>query len=373
MSMDSILKKVLKDVTPTEKERKETGLVLEKVLKATEDVTTPRRLSHVLAGSFVRDTWMPDKKEFDLFIMFPESTSREQLEKEGLEIGKGIVKKLKGKHTIAYAEHPYVRARILGYDVDIVPAYGVKSAGNIKSAVDRTPFHNRWLSAYLPGELSKEVRLLKQFCKSLDIYGSDAKTQGFSGYLCELFIVHYNSFRSFLKVAEKWEAGEVFIDHMKHHKGQEDIKEMRGRFRDQPLIVIDPVDPKRNVAAVISPENFTALVKACREFLKRPSLAYFFRPETRPSIKKLSKIMKERKTRLLLVSFKRPGVIDDVLWPQLRRTGRRLSDILEEYEFRVIGWSVFGNGKSFILLELGVWEQKGSFATRLMLVWGIYT
>jgi len=97
----------------------------------------------------------------------------------------------------------------------------------------------------------------------------------------------------------------------------------------------------------------------CREFLKRPSLDYFFRPKTRPDIRKLSRIMKERKTRLLLVSFRRPGVIDDVLWPQLRRTARRLSDILEEYEFGVIGWSVYGNGRSFILLELGVWELPG--------------
>jgi len=62
--------------------------------------------------------------------------------------------------VIAYAEHPYVRAQIthkteskpaekIVYDVDIVPCYAVKKATEIKSAVDRTPFHNKWLEKNL--------------------------------------------------------------------------------------------------------------------------------------------------------------------------------------------------------------------------------
>ena len=147
--MDSVLENVLKKITPTYWERKETGSVLEIVKDTTGEVIKKKGLSYILAGSFVRDTWLTDKKEFDIFILFPEKVSRNLLEKRGLEYGKRIVKKLKGKYEIAYAEHPYVRAVIKGYAVDIVPAYKVKSGSEIKSAVDRTPFHNKWLSEHL--------------------------------------------------------------------------------------------------------------------------------------------------------------------------------------------------------------------------------
>ena len=82
---DRILKSVLLRITPNERERKETSLVLEMIKKAVGDVIEPKNLSFILAGSFVRNTWMPHKKEFDIFILFPESIPREKLEKEGLE------------------------------------------------------------------------------------------------------------------------------------------------------------------------------------------------------------------------------------------------------------------------------------------------
>ena len=44
-----------------------------------------------------------------------------------------------------YAEHPYVNAIFDGFEVDLVPAFGVESAASIKSAVDRTPFHNNYI------------------------------------------------------------------------------------------------------------------------------------------------------------------------------------------------------------------------------------
>jgi len=344
-SLDSLLKNVLKKVTPSREEEREINSAIETVSKAVEK--SIGKLSYTLAGSFTRNTWMKDKKEFDVFILFPEYTKRSTLEKKGLEMGRKITSSLKGTSRVAYAEHPYTRAKFKGFAIDIVPCYKVSSASSIKSAVDRTPFHNEYLARnFMPG-LAKEVRLLKQFLKASGLYGSDARTLGFSGYLCELLILHYKSFKVLLKEASKWEPGE-FIDLERHHS-------LKPKFLNQPLMVIDPVDPRRNVSAVVSPENFMKFVSASRALLKQPKESSFFRkpPKARP----LGKKLKSRKTLFLGIEFSSPDVIDDILYPQLRRTANRLAGILKDYEFVPMGWDVFSDEKKcLILLEMEVWE-----------------
>ncbi len=356
--MEKVLNYVLRKVTPSEKEHAKAEVMVQKVRKATDEVIKPHKLSHILAGSYTRGTYMPDKKEFDVFMMFPEDTSRAKLEKLGIEFGKRIVSKLKGRHQIAYAEHPYVRAKVGEYAVDFVPCYKLKSAKKIKSAVDRTPFHNRWLQSVFRPDLVPEVRLLKRFAKGIGVYGSDTRVLGLSGYLCELLIVYYGSFKTFVKEASRWEAGEVFIDPEKHHPAPGEIL---NRFKGQPLIMIDPVDPLRNVAAAISPANFAKLVDSCRRFKKKPSMTFFFRKPRKITLGRIEKEVKKRKTRMLGITFNQPQVIQDVLWPQLRKTARRLRDIMEEYEFHVIGYDVwsdpeFTKGTCLILVEMEVWD-----------------
>jgi tRNA nucleotidyltransferase (CCA-adding enzyme) len=353
--INGILEKVLQKITPSKSEHREIENIMKKVLNKTEEIIKPLKLSHTIAGSFMRNTYMLDKKEFDVFIMFPESYSREKLEKMGLKIGEKIVKSLKGKYIIAYAEHPYVRAKINGYEVDIVPCYKIKDPSKIKSAVDRTPFHNEWLKKHLSPRLTSEVRLLKQFLKANGIYGSDTKTEGFSGYLCELLIVRYKYFNKLLEAASKWKAGEVFIDLENYYKPQERGKVAKNKFKGQPLIVIDPVDPKRNVASALSPANFVKFVNLCRDFLEKPSMSFFFK-KVKIDYKKLEKSLNSRETQFLAVVFKKPNIIPDILYPQLRKTAKRIKNILEEYEFSVLGFDVWTNGNCIILLELEVWK-----------------
>ena len=348
MGMDAVLRKVLKNITPTPKEVKETQAVIGEFQDAVRKEIKP--LTHTLAGSFVRNTWMKDKKEFDIFIMFPEYTKRATLEKKGLDLGKKIVKSLAAKSTVAYAEHPYTRATYRGYDVDIVPCYKISDPTKIKSAVDRTPFHNQYLSRHFPPQLSGEVRLLKRFLKASGLYGSNTKTLGFSGYLCELLILHYKSFKSLVREASKWEPGLPVIDLESHLQS-------RKEFLSHPIIVIDPVDPKRNVAAVLPPENFLRFTSQCRGFLKSPGLGFFFPRQSPTSPAKLKKKFLARATTLLGVEFSRPDVIDDVLYPQLRRTVARLASMLKDSEFLVLGTGVHSSQKHCILFfEVEAWE-----------------
>lgn len=352
MSLKETLESVLKKVTPTDSEQKQTEAIIDTVLSAAGKIIKPYGISLTIAGSYVRDTWLPNKREFDLFLLFPEWYSREDLEKKGLSIGRRIVSRLKGKYTIAYAEHPYVRATIEGFDVDIVPCFKVESAAKIRSAVDRTPFHNEWLGKNMKKSQAPQVRLFKQFCKGQGIYGSDTKTQGFSGYLCELLIVHFGDFRKLLRNVSQWKPG-VFID-LEDHSDQEEAMK---RFKKDPLVVIDPVDPKRNVAAALSAKNFTMLTDSSRKFLRDPSWKFFFKTPPRFSMRELGSLMKKRETKLLTVGFTRPDIIDDTLWPQLRKAGKRIHDTLQDYDFEVMDWDVFADEKKcYILFEMSVWK-----------------
>lgn len=348
--MKEVLEKVLKRITPSDSERSELSGVLKKVLNVVDDVIKPLGLDKTIAGSFIRDTWLLDKREIDLFIMFPVSYSREGLERVGLDVGRKIIRKLGGRYEIAYAEHPYVRGEVNGFAVDIVPCYKVKSASKIKSAVDRTPFHNRYIAEYLRPDMPKEVRLLKQFCKAIDVYGSDIRTLGFSGYLCELLIIKYKTFKNLVRFARNWGFGK-FIDLEGH------CSVRKGYFKNHPLIVIDPTDPKRNVAAALSNENFTKFVEACGKFSKKPSVRFFEVDRRVIEKSEFRKRLKGRGTELFVLKFERPRVVDDILWSQMRRTVVRIIGLSKESEFEVFDHSVWSDGKdSYLIFEMKVWE-----------------
>jgi len=350
-----VLNRVLEDIKPNSIEKNRLEFLSKKVLDITKKEAAKYKARPILAGSITRDTWLPTKKEFDVFIIFPKTLSLKKLESTGLKIGKSIIKRLKGGWVIEYAQHPYVRGKVHGTQIDIVPCYKREPGEKIKSAVDRTPFHVEYLNKNLPRKLSDDVRLLKQFCGANKIYGADAKTEGFSGYVCELLIMHYGSFINVLKNAAKWNPGEV-IDLKKFYK-KEDYRNLRRQFKRQVLILIDPTDKTRNAAAAISANSFFILKKKAGEFLKKPSKEAFFEKKIE-SITENNLILAQmkRRTELLLVVFKPPKVVPDILWPQLRRFAERLEGMLKEDEFIVLRKGIYTNEKDLavILLEMEI-------------------
>jgi len=275
------------------------------------------------------------------------------MEKIGVEIGKSVIKKLGGKYRIEYAEHPYVCGYIKKMHMDIVPCFEIDSTEHLKSAVDRTPFHVRYIEKKLPIELANEVRMLKQFCKAQGIYGADAKTEGFSGYVCELLTIKYGSFLNVMEAIAGWRAGFV-IDIEEIYK-KEEYEGVRKRFKGQPLIVIDPTDANRNTAAAVSPRSFQILRSAAKRFLDSPSEKMFFPTKKKPlKLSELKKMQKTRETELIVIKFRPSAVVPDILWPQLRRFAQRLESILKENEFIVLRKDVYTNEKDLasVLLEM---------------------
>jgi len=354
---EKVLKQVLEKIKPKKEEEKRLKSVAEHVLKVASEEAKKYNAKAMLAGSITRDTWLPEKMEFDVFILFPPSLKEKELEKFGLEVGKNVIEKMKGEYTIEYAQHPYVSGKIKGISVDIVPCFEVESPEKIKSAVDRTPFHVKFIEKNLSKPMADEVRLLKKFCEANEIYGADAKTEGFSGYVCELLIIKYKNFVNLLKKAIKWNPGEII--QIKNYYSKKDYPKLIRKFKDQALILIDPTDRNRNTCAALSSSNFFKFKKLSKEFLENPREEVFFKRKIEPLTEnELIVYQMKRRTELLLVKLTPPKVVPDVLWPQLRRFAERLESILEEvkYEFKVLRKDVYTNEKDLavVLLEMEV-------------------
>jgi tRNA nucleotidyltransferase (CCA-adding enzyme) len=292
------------------------------------------KLSYEFLGSFPRNTWLKGNLEIDLFVLFPEDTENHELERLGLEIGRKVLDETEER----YAAHPYVHGKIMGVEADVVPCYKLDSAEKIKSAVDRTPFHHEWIKKRIRG-LEDDVRLLKAFLKASGIYGAEYKVRGFSGYLCELLIFHYKSFKELVKRASRWKRGLVIdVAREKEYYGSKD-----------PLFVIDPVDSKRNVAANLSIDSLARFVEKCRDFYLRPSKTHFV-GEKPVSKFNFEAELERRGTKLIALIFEKPEVVEDNLYTQLERAKNKLSDFLKRENFLPLNSGYFVSKDTCILL-----------------------
>jgi len=93
------------------------------------------------------------------------------------------------------------------------------------------------------------------------------------------------------------------------------------RTFDDPLVVVDPTDPTRNVAAVLSAENLARFQHYARELLAAPSEAPFEPVDPAPlDPTDVRDHLDRRETTPVAVVFDAPDLVDDQLWPQLRRS-----------------------------------------------------
>ncbi|MBI1972186.1 MAG: CCA tRNA nucleotidyltransferase [Candidatus Aenigmarchaeota archaeon] len=345
--MKGVLRKALKRILPGRKDGEEIKKISRRLLIEVGKFADKYGAETILAGSITRNTWMKEKKEIDIFVAFPESVKEDELGNIGLSIGRAAIKSVGGRHTVSYAQHPYVRGFVGKYQVDIVPCYKLSSADKIKSAVDRTPFHVKYIEKNMRPEQANDVRLLKQFCKAAGVYGADLKTEGFSGYICDLLIIKYGSFENAINSIAGWKAGTIITL---------DSRPVRQKF-SSPMALIDPVDPNRNVAAAVSAKSFEALVSRADDFCKKPSEKFFFPPEEKPLGRaEFAKLRRSRDAKLIAIVFKPPKVVADILWPQLRRAAERIDHMLRENDFASMNRDVWSDGKStgIILFEMAV-------------------
>ena len=358
MDVEAVIGEVLSRIRPTEEERafvKELMGKLENLAGETIEELGLDVEPHFV-GSLAKDTYLAGDHDVDLFLAFPLDTPPEELRKKGLELGITIAEKL-DSYEIAYAEHPYVRASYKGVSVDLVPCYDVRSWKDVRTAVDRSILHTKWVNEHLKGR-NDEVRLLKRFLKGINAYGSEIYVRGFSGYLAEIFVIKYGSFLDVLKNAD-FMLRQKIIDPADWLRREPEIARKtvkREVSEDKPLIVIDPVDPRRNVSSNLSWERYGIFYFKSGEFLMRPSIEFFFPPKKEKGY--YLEELRKRGTALVTLLIDAPEVVDDILLPQLERSARGFEKALEREDFRVLGWNVGRAGKAFIMLELDRAERE---------------
>ena len=326
MSFTDLELKMLERVkpTPTEDRRiKDTVAKLQRALKK-EIAKTGIKIDTILVGSVAKGTHLrgPD---VDMFLLFPPDVERKQLETVGLALGKAVAK---GEER--YAEHPYLHGEFDGMEVDIVPSYKIESPEQRMTAVDRTPFHTEFVLKRMEDGQRDDVRVLKLFMKGTGVYGAEAKIGGFSGYLVELLILKYGSFRGTLQAAAKWRVGEAL------DLGTKPAKE----FHD-PLIFVDPVDEKRNVAAALSDVMIAQFMQASRDYLAKQGERFFFPRERKPMpLGDIERLMGRRGTEVVALEFTAPDVGEDTVWPQIKKCERALCDLFAHHGFKVVDSAV---------------------------------
>ena len=300
------------------------------------------------AGSAGRRTCVKGDRDIDVFILFPEDTGRQKLEDTGLKIGEEVFKHFDGDFRVEYAEHPYTKGKIEGYEVEIVPCFDT-SPDNIQSAVDRSPHHAEWVRENLSTDQKKDVVLLKAFLKAQGLYGSSLRKRSFSGYLCEILVAEYGSFRKLVEEAAEWRE-ETVLDVEEHHG--ELPEELKEKFSGSSLKVVDPVDSERNVASVLTSENYAGFIYSCWRFSRDPGMRFFERNDVEVGKFEIQQEVESR-ADFLVLEFDAIDEPEDIVYPQMRKTMRRLEKKLEEHDFRLYesGFQVGDSIRVFFELE----------------------
>jgi tRNA nucleotidyltransferase (CCA-adding enzyme) len=349
-TFENVCAKVLGKVTPSLKEKERILRLAEKLSKrvqiASEEADVKAEVR--VEGSVAKNTWLSKEPEIDIFMRLPTTMPKEAFGTICLKIAKKATKGY--KQIERFAEHPYLEAIVDSVRINIVPCYKVEKGG-WKSATDRTPFHTDYVRPLLNEEICGEIRLLKKFMKGIGVYGAEIKVGGFSGYLCELLTLNHGSFEKVLKAFSEWK-GKKIIDHENHYHGRENEI---GKIFEEPLVIVDPIDKGRNVAAAVRKEKLDEFIVASRAFVQKPDMKFFY-PHDRKAIssEQLAKTLRTRGSALVFLRFGKLKAVPDILWGQLYRSQRTLRTMLKQHDFNVIRDSVWSDEEnlSVIIFEL---------------------
>jgi tRNA nucleotidyltransferase (CCA-adding enzyme) len=343
MTFDALTQRILKKITPKKEERARVDALSHKLEQKIASICKSEGVPAIVRveGSIAKDTWLSGNPDIDIFMRLSPSIPRKKLGDVGLRIAKkaaGAAEQLE-----RFAEHPYLEIFEEGFRVDIVPCYDAKP-GEWQSATDRTPYHTDYIRTHLGKNLNSEVRLLKQFMQGIAVYGAEIKIGGFSGYLCELLVMHYGSFKKTIEAFASY-SHRIVIDIEGLYTERE--RELELLF-PEPLVIVDPVDKGRNVASAVQPSKLYELIGAARAFQKEPTEDFFYPPP----IHAVSPLIVEshhggRGASHLYMIIGELTTVPDVLWGQLYRSKRSLHKLLEINDFVVLKDAVWSNEKNF--------------------------
>jgi tRNA nucleotidyltransferase (CCA-adding enzyme) len=316
----SVTSRALRDLQPSAKENEKLTRTARTVVELVRKYPSPLVTDVVFGGSFAKGTWLKGDADLDVFVKINPSVDRVEFERLGKDIGLQSLKKYRTQ--LRYSEHPYVEAFVNGVRVNIVPCYDVEM-GRWKSAADRSTYHTEYINTNLDACMKQEVRLLKAFLKSVGIYGAQIAKGGISGYVTEILIQKYGTFVSTLQSIADIDSRRQIIS---VRKVDSDVL----KSFESNIVIIDPVDPRRNLGTAITAESLGKFILASRAFIQRPSLHYFVANKYGRSKKE------ELEPNLLIIEFRYEPRSPDIIWGQLKKMLNSISKQLQLSQFNVI-------------------------------------
>ncbi|MBU0627567.1 MAG: CCA tRNA nucleotidyltransferase [Nanoarchaeota archaeon] len=352
--MKQILQNILDRIKPTEKEEKEVQdrikFILNKINHNLKDAKA------ILGGSGIKGTWLKPANDADIFVRFNYKKYKDR-SSEISAILENTLKKKNLKVTKLHGSRDYFQIIKQGFTFEIVPILDIKKAELAKNITDVSPLHADWVNKK-GKKIKDDIRLLKQFCKSVGIYGAESYINGFSGYICEILTIHYKGFINLVKNAAKWK-DKTIIDTEKHWKGKNILMELNKSKILSPMIVIDPVQADRNAAAALSIEKFNNFREACKRFIRHPSEKFF-------EIKEISEEhlkKKAAKNTLILIDVEPKEGKKDVVGCKLLKSFEYIKKIIEKHDFKVLnnGWDWNKNALFYFIIKK---EKLNNFIER---------
>lgn len=338
MSMSDVLQQALKLVESTQNEIDSVDKVAKRAFALVKETSSKFNgvVDVLFGGSYAKDTWLKGDVDIDIFVKVRVNVSEQEFEKIGKELGMLALKKY--KPYLRYSEHPYVEALVDDIRVNVVPCYDVEK-GKWKSAADRSPFHTKFVKESLDGEKKREVRLLKKSMKTIGVYGAEIATHGFSGYVCEVLVLKYGSCMKVLQAAAEFKEKQVI--------SMESVNEDIVKLFNSALIIIDPIDGRRNLGTAISDESVGRVILAARRFIAKPSMKFF----------KGTSIKKDLKfgDNVIIIKFNYNKRSPDIIWGQLKSSVKAVAKQLSIHGFKVIRYTAStdenGNAVFAFMLE----------------------
>ncbi len=329
--MQKILQKALNKVKPGKAEQKFLKSKVDGFLKKLNKAI-PDQAVAIVGGSAAKGTWLKNDYDVDIFARFNLAYQKEDISKI---LEKSLAKLFKKSQIeILHGSRDYYQVKSGKFTFEIVPVLDIKNAGQAINVTDVSPLHADFVIKEIKKKpkLADEIRLAKQFCKAANVYGAESYIKGFSGYLVEVLVIYAGSFEKFIKLFSKIKEKEV-IDFMNYYKNRNVFREMNISKIYSPLIVVDPVQKDRNIAAALSKEKFLMLKKAAIGFCKNPSLGFF-------EVEKID-IKELKKAGALIINAKPLKGKNDVVGSKLLKVYDFVKRELEENDFTLkdSGWA----------------------------------
>jgi len=354
-----ILKEVLAEVKPSEKEMKEIEKTLANHIKKIKRNIQRRKINAeiFIGGSFAKKTLIKkDSYDIDIFIRFDKKYKNGVLS----DLTEKILAGTGARSTRIHGSRDYFRFGISqNLFFEVVPVKKIQNPRQAENITDLSYSHVNYIKKKIKSEkLLDEIRLAKAFCYANGSYGAESYVQGFSGYGLELLIYHYKSFLKFINAVIKADINDkIIIDIEKHHKNKNRIlMDMNEAKLKSPIVLVDPTYKQRNVLAALSEETFRNFQGVCRNFLKKPAKGFFI-PKAM-NIEKIKLNADKKGLEFVLLKIKTDKQEGDIAGSKLLKFYRHLAEETGKFfEIKEKGFEYQGRkkGKSFFVGRKKPW------------------